>query len=147
MMPTSLLTVRLDSRRMPGSLYVQGQASAEESVDQVQKIEESMERMKQELVSAQELADAQNRLVEEFGNELNTPAQLCTAILDTELYRLGGYYLSSFADRIRNCDADAVRQAARDYFFPGKKIVILRGPVQELLPDLKRLGAFKQIAP
>lgn len=146
-MPTSLLTVRLDSRRMPGSFYVQGQASAEESIDQIQKIEDSMERMKQELVSAEELAEAQNRIVEEFGNGLDTPEELCKAILDTELYRLGSYYIFSFPDRIRNCDADSVRQAARNYFFPGKKIVLLRGPVQELLPDLKRLGAFKQIAP
>jgi zinc protease len=146
-MPTSLLTVRLDSRRMPGSLYVQGQASAEESIDQILKIEESMARMKQETVSPEELADAQNRIIEEFGKGLDTPEGLCKAILDTELYRLGSYYLSSFPDRVRDCNADSVRQAARDYFFPGKKIVILRGPVQELLPDLKRLGAFKKIAP
>jgi len=146
-LPTSLLTIGLDGRRMPGEVYVQGQAAAEESLDQILKVEESMEEMKKELVAAEELAEAQNRIIEEFNNRLETVEGLCNVILDTELYRLGSYYISSFPDRIRNCDADSVRQAARAYFYPGKKIVILRGPVKELLPDLKRLGTFKQIAP
>jgi zinc protease len=146
-LPTSLLTVGLDGRRMPGSLYVQGQAAAGDAVDQILKIQEVLEKMKQAPVSAEELAEAQNRIIEEFNNALKTTDGLCRMQLDIELYRLGSNYVSIFTERIRRCDADAVRQAAGNYFLPGKKIVILRGPVQSLMPELKRLGSFKQIAP
>ena len=147
LLPTSLLTVGLDGRRLPGTLYVQGQSAADEAVDQILKIQEALDGMKQNLVSAEELALAQNRLIEEFRNGLVTTDGLCRVILDSELYGLGSYYASSFPDRIRKCNADSVRQASRDSFFPGSKIEILRGPVKTLMPELKRLGTFNQIVP
>ena len=146
LLPTSLLTVGVDSRRMPGAFYIQGQAAADEAIDQILAIEESMDAMKRTPVSAEELAEAQNSIIEEFDNKLKTVDGMCTVILDTELFRLGSYYMTAFQDYIRNCDEDYVRQVARDYFFPGKKIVILRGPMKDLMQELKRLGTFKQIA-
>jgi len=146
LLPTSLLTIGLDGRRMPGALYVQGQAAAEDSIDQILKIQEALEAMKQNPVSQEELAQAQNYIIEQFNRDLKTTEGVCRATMDSELYRLGSYYITAFPDRIRNCDANSVRQAARKYFLPGKKIMLLRGPVKALLPELKRLGPFKQIA-
>ncbi len=147
LLPTSLLTVGLDGRRMPGAVYVQGQSAADEAIDQILAIQESMETMKTAPVLASELAAAQNGLIGEFNGRLGTTGGFCRILLDMEMYRLGSYYATAFPDRIRSCDADAVRQAARDYLFPGRKIVLLRGDVQTLLPELDRLGAFKRIAP
>jgi predicted Zn-dependent peptidase len=147
LLPTALLTVGLDGRRMPGSFYVQGQAAAGEAVDQILKIQDAMGEMKRIPVSAQELADMQNRIIEEFNNELKTTDGLCRIMLDSELFRLGSNYATAFPNRIRNCDADSVKQAARDYFLPGKKVVILRGPINALKSDLNRLGEFKRLLP
>ena len=72
---------------------------------------------------------------------------LCRIMMDSELFRLGSIYATAFPDRIRACDADAVRQAARDYFLPGKKIVILRGSVSTLKSELNRLGEFERFLP
>jgi len=132
---------------MPGAFYIQGQAAAAEAVEQILKIQDALEEMKKVPVSAEELAEAQNRSIEEFNSELKTTDGLCRIMLDSELFRLGSNYASSFPDRIRDCDTDAVRQASREYFIPGKKILMLRGPVNALLPDLKRLGEFKRLLP
>ncbi len=146
-LPTSLLTVGLEGRRMPGAFYIQGQAAAEEAVDQILKIQDALAEIKKVPVSAQELADAQNRIIEEFNSELKTTDGLCRIMLDSELFRLGSNYASSFPNRIRDCNTDAVMQASRDYFLPGKKILILRGSVNTLLPELERLGEFKRLLP
>ncbi|MBN2321667.1 MAG: insulinase family protein [Acidobacteria bacterium] len=144
LLPTSLLTVGLDGRRMPGSFYIQGQAAAEDAVEQILKIQDAVEEMKRVPVSAQELADTQNRIIEEFNKELKTTDGLCRIMLDSELFRLGSNYATAFPDRIRNCDAAMIRQVARDYFIPGKKIVILKGSVNVLKSELNRLGEFER---
>ena len=132
---------------MSGPFYIQGQAATEDAVNQILQIQETLDGMKIAPVSAEELATMQDRIIEEFNNELKTADGLCRIMMDSELYRLGSNYASSFPDRIRRSDMDAVRGAARDYFFPGKKIVILRGSISAVRADLKRLGTFKQIAP
>jgi predicted Zn-dependent peptidase len=147
LLPTSLLTVGLEGRRMPGSFYIQGQASAEEAVEQILKIRDAVEEMKRIPVSAEELAGAQNRVIGEFDNELKTADGLCRIMLDSELFRLGNGYASTFPNRIRNCSADDVREAAKDHFFPKGKIVILSGSVNALVSELKRLGEFKRLLP
>jgi len=146
-LPTSLLTVGLEGRRMPGPIYVQGQAAAEDAVDQILKIQSVFDEMKAAPVLAQELATMQNSIIKEFNNELKTTDGLCRNMMDSELYRLGSNYASSFPERMRRSDVDTVRQSARDNFLPGKKIVILRGSIEVLRPELKRLGEFKQIVP
>jgi len=145
LLPTSLLNVVLEGRRMPGPFYIQGQAAAEEAVEQILKIQEAVEGMKQVPVSAGELADAQNRIIEEFNNDLKTTDGLCRVMMDMELFRLGSNYSVVFPDRIRKCDTDAIRQAAREYFLPGNKIVILRGSVDAVASELHRLGEFKRL--
>lgn len=147
LLPTSLLSVGLEGRRMPGPFYIQGQAAAEDAVNQILQIQAALDGMKTAPVSAEELAAMQNRIIGEFDNELKTADGLCRIMMDSELYRLGSNYASSFPDRIRRSDLDSVLGAARDYFFPGKKIVILRGSISAVRADLERLGTFKQIAP
>ena len=147
LLPTSLLTIGLEGRRMPGAFYIQGQAAAGEAIGQILKIQDAVQDMKRIPVSAEELAGAQNRIIVEFNNELETTDGLCRIMMDSELFRLGSNYATAFPDRIRSCDADAVRQAARDYFLPGKKIIILKGPVNALKSDLNRLGEFKRFLP
>lgn len=147
LLPTSLLTVGLEGRRMPGYFFIQGQAAAEEAVEQILNIQKAVEEMKRVPVSAEELARAQNRIIEEFNEKLKTAEGLCRIMMESELYFLGGNYASTYPDRIRNCDANSVRQAARDRFLPGKKVMILRGPVNELVPALERIGEFKRLLP
>ena len=147
LLPTSLLTVGLEGRLMPGAFYIQGQAAAEEAIGQILKIQDAAAEMKRIPVSAEELAGAQNRIIVEFNNELKTTDGLCRIMMDSELFRLGSNYATAFPERIRGCDAGSVRQAARDYFLPGKKIMILRGSVNALKSDLNRLGEFKRFLP
>lgn len=121
LLPTSLLTVGSDGRRMASLFYIQGQAAADQAVDQIQKIHGAVEEMKEAKVAPEELAAAQDRWIEEFNRELGTADGICRIILEAELYRLGMNYAAVFPDVIRRCDADAIKEAARDWFFPAGK--------------------------
>jgi len=147
LLPTSLLTVGSEGRRMASPFYVQGQAAAEQAAEQIQKIETAVKEMKSAPVSNDELGAAQKQLIEDFNRALGTTDGLCNIMLDAELYRLGSNYASLYTDQIRRCDVDSVQQAAKDWIFPGGEALLMRGPLTILKPALSPLGSFQQLTP
>jgi zinc protease len=147
LLPTSLLTVGIEGRRMPGPFYVQGQAAADQAVDQILKVEKAVEGMKFSAVSTEELDAARKEVLEEFDRDLRNVGGLCRILLDAELFRLGSNYAANFPDQLRRCDADAIRQAAKNYLLPDGEVLLVRGPASALKTQLNPLGAVQQLAP
>jgi zinc protease len=146
-LPTSLITVNAEGRRMLGPFYIQGQAAADQTAAEIQKILEMGEAMDTSLVSVEELAEAQKNWIEEFNKVLITTDGITSAVLDSELYRLGTNYMPSFPDLVRRNDADAIKEASKEWIFPGGVIILVRGPAATLKPALEPLGPFQQINP
>jgi zinc protease len=147
LLPTSLLTVGEEGRRMAGPLFVQGQAAAEQAVEQIKIIQDAADAMKASLVSDDELVSARKKLIGEFNSQLGKSEGICRIMLDSELYRLGSNYAVSYPDRIRKCDAEAIKRAANSWILPGGAILLLRGPAAILKPTMEHLGSYKQILP
>ncbi len=146
-LPTSLITVSAEGRRMPGPFYVQGQAAADQAPSEMQKILDTGDAMDTNDVSAVELTDAQKKWIDEFDKSLTTTDGITQSLLDSELYRLGTNYLAAFPDLVRRVDADAVKEAAKEWIFPGGVIIVVRGPAATLKPALEPLGPFQQLTP
>jgi zinc protease len=147
LLPTSLLTVGSQGRRMTGPFFVQGQSAAEQAVDEIQKILGAVQEMKTSPISQDELTDAQKQLIDEFMRELNTTEGICNIMLDAELYRLGSNYAANFADSIRRCDTATVQQTAVDWILPEGAVLLLMGPADTLKPALERLGTYHLLKP
>jgi len=143
LLPTSLLTVATEGRRLASPFYIQGQAAAEQALDQIRDVLAVIEEMKQTSVTDEELTAARQKLIEDFNRELGTADGLCNILLDAELYRLGSSYISFFPDRVRRSDAEAVRKAAGDWFFTDGEILLIRGPLPLLKTGLDSLGAIQ----
>lgn len=147
LLPTSLVTVGYDGRRMSSPFYVQGQAAADQAVNELQKIRDAADELKNKTVSKEELNSAQQKVIEEFDRNLGTTSGICEILLDSELYRLGSNYAAIFADQIRRCDADAIKEAANNWIFPSGEVLLIRGPAATLKPALEPLGFYQQLAP
>jgi zinc protease len=147
LLPTSLLTVGVEGRRMPGPFFIQGQAAADQAIEQIRGVEKAVEAMKFSAVSAEELDAARKEVLDEFDRSLRNAGSLCRVLLDVELFRLGSNYAVSFPEQIRRCDADAIRQAAKNYLLPDGEILLMRGPSSVLRPLLNPLGNVQQLAP
>ena len=147
LLPTSLLTVGIEGRRMPGPFYIQGQAAADQAVEQIRAIEKAAEDMKFTAISNEELETARKQVLEEFDRELRSADGLCHILVDAELYRLGSNYSAGFTDQIRRCDAEAVRQAAKNYLMPGGEVLLVSGPAAILKPQLSPLGTLQRLIP
>jgi zinc protease len=146
-LPTSLLTVASDARRMPGPFYVQGQAAADQAVAEIRKILDVVEQFKALPPSDEELEAARGRWIEDFHKTNGTTNGLCGTLLDAELYRLGTNYLANFAGLVRRPDSEAVKAAAKAWFFPGGILIVVRGPSADLKSDLEALGSVAPVSP
>jgi zinc protease len=146
-LPTSLVTVASDPRRLLGPFYIQGQAAADQAVGEIQKILDLVEEFKAAPVTDQDLAAAQKRWIDEFNTNYGTVAGLCTTLLDSELYRLGTNYAASFPDLVKRSDAEAIKTASKDWVFPGGVIIVVRGPAAALKAGLESLGELQPLTP
>jgi zinc protease len=147
LLPTSLLTVGYEGRRMSSPFYVQGQAAADQAVDQLKRIRDAADELKRVLVTKEELESARQKVIAEFSRNLTTPEGICRIMLDAELYRLGSNYAALFPDQIRRCDVDALKEAANSWVFPSGEIILVRGPAAALKPALEALGSTRQLVP
>ncbi len=146
-LPTSLVTVGVDGRRLPGLFYVQGQAAAEQAAGEIRKIAELVEAFKETGISAGELSAAQTRWLQEFKDGLTSVDGICRVIMSSELYRLGTNYAASFPDFVQRSTADMVKDAAKEWIFPGGMVIIARGPAMVLQAALESLGSVQQVGP
>lgn len=146
-LPTSLLSVKSEGRRLAGPFYVQGQAAADQASDQIQKVTDIAESLATTAVAPGELAGAQTKWMDEFERTLRTTEGVCGAVLDAELYRLGTNFATSFYDFVKRCDADSIKDAAKNWVFPGGVMILVRGPASVLRPSLELRGPVQQMVP
>ncbi len=144
-LPTSLVTVAAEGRRMPGPFYIQGQAAVDQAIGEIRKIMDAVEALKNAPVAPEELAEAKKRWIAEFTGRLETEDGICSIILDSELYRLGTNYAASFAELVQSFDPDAVQAAAKDWLLPGGVIILVRGSMAALKAPLETLGTIQPI--
>ncbi len=143
LLPTSLLTVAAEGRRLPGPLYIQGQASANEAVGEINKILDAVIKLRESGISAEEVKQAQDQWIEDFGKGIRSTEGICNSLLDSELYRLGINYLSTFSDFVQRSNPALVSEAAKRWLFPGGFVLIVRGPADVLKPELGILGTVQ----
>ncbi len=142
-LPTSLLTVAAEGRRLRGPFYVQGQAAADQAAGEITRIMEVVEAFKESGAAADEIARAQAQWIEEFGKTITTTDGICNVLMDAELYRLGINYISTFSDFVRRSGTAMVKDASKRWLFPGGLILIVRGPASTLQRQLESLGTVQ----
>lgn len=146
-LPTSLLTVGGEGRRLASPFTIQGQAAAEQAVGEIVQVLDAVEELKAEGVTPEELEAARRELVDDFRGRLGSLEGLAHILMDAELYRLGSNYPAYFLDRIARCDVAAVRKAAGDWIFPGGELLLVRGPQDALKTRLSVLGPCEALVP
>lgn len=144
-LPTSRLTVAAEGRRLLGPFYIQGQAAADQAVDEINKIISAVDAFKDAEAKSTELTKAQDQWIAEFSKALGSTDGICNALLDAELYRLGLNYLSTFSDFVRRSNPAMAKDAAKRWLFPGGMVLIMRGPATILRPQLESLGTVQLV--
>jgi len=147
LLPTSLVTADNEGRRLASPFYIQGQAAADQAVEEIGKIQNAVREMKNGTVSDEELETAKKQLIEEFNRRMSSVEGICNLMLDSELYRLGSIYAAVYPDQVNRCDAKTIRETAINWILPGGEIILVRGPAEVLKPELNSLGTVQKLLP
>ena len=88
---------------------------------------EEMRRMREQLVSEQELSDAKDYLIGSFPLRFDTNRKVASFLAQVEYYELGLDYPERYAELIRRVSRDDVTRVAKQYLRPEQLITVIVG--------------------
>ncbi len=106
------------ARLYPGPFIVSLQTKNETAQPAIEEILKEIRRIREELVTDQELADAKAYLIGSFPLRLDTNAEIASLLTAIEFYGLGLDYVERYPELIRGVTKEEVLQVARKYLDP-----------------------------
>jgi predicted Zn-dependent peptidase len=103
-----------------------------------------MERMRNEVVSEEELRRAKNTLIGSFARSLESSETIAQFAINTAIYNLPADYYSTYIPRLEAIKAQEVQFVARQYLLPSNAYIIGVGDIEVLKSKLARFGPVKR---
>ncbi len=132
---------RFHFRRAPGPFTIATFTPAENTAQVIREIREVVRAVRENGVSAQELAEAQSYYVGHFPLGLETARNLANQVLNLDLHDLGLDYLSRYCEGIQGVTLEAARQAAYNHLQPDALVTLAVGPADKCRGALEEMGA------
>jgi zinc protease len=114
-----------DAGKLRGSFQILLQTKTSSTQEAINAVMENVERIRSELVSDLELADAKAFLVGSFPQKLNGQWRIASFMSQVEFYGLGVDYPQKYPGLIGSVTRDDVLRVAKSYLLPEKFVVVL----------------------
>ena len=134
---------RFASRRGPGPFQVSTAVSTEVTGAAVAETLAEIRRIREELVTPEELDDARSYLRGIFVNQLQTVDDLTARLSTLAIYDFADDYYETYLRAVDRTDREEVRRMARKHLDPDNTVIIAVGPAADLVPQLESLGAVR----
>jgi zinc protease len=136
-----------DLRRRPGPFIVSTFTRAPEVHRTVGMLLETVEGIRTNPPSEEELAPAKSYTVGRFGLSLETPGAVMVSLVNLDVYDLPADSLDTYRARVRAVDTTKTAAAARDLLHPQRAAIVALGPAEILVPQLESFGAVQVVEP
>lgn len=124
---------RLDAKRQAGDLEATAEVRTAVTGDSLKEFFYELNRIRDEDVRPDELADAKNFLTGVFPIRAETQEGLTNLIVSQELYGLPEDYLQTYRDKVNAITVEDVRRAANEYIHPDSLSMVIVGDAREIL--------------
>ncbi|MCC6328738.1 MAG: insulinase family protein [Acidobacteria bacterium] len=128
---------RIDARKDSGDIEATAEVRTAVTGDSLKEFFYELERIRNEKVSPEELADAKNFLTGVFPIRAETQEGLTNLILSQELHGLPADYLNTYRDKVNAVNAADVARAASKYISPGQMSIVIVGDAGEILEQAR----------
>ncbi len=126
---------RVDAKRLAGDFEATAEVRTAVTGDSLKEFFYELRRIRDEEVTADELADAKNFLTGVFPIRAETQEGLTNLILTQELYGLPEDHLQTYRENVAAISADDVRRVANKYIHPDNLAIVIVGDAIEILPQ------------
>ena len=123
----------------PGLFFAGGQTRSETTVPFIKAVHNELQSIRTTPISAQELAEAQDSILNSFVFNFQDPAQILTRLLRYDYYGYPEDYLFRYQRAVKTMDPDQVQAAARQSLRPDQLITLVVGDSASIQPPLESL--------
>lgn len=132
----------------PGRFRASFQSKSRSVAYATQLVLEEIRRIRESLVSAEELETIKQSLIETFPSNFASASQVVGTFAGDELTRREAGYWAGYRERIRSVTREDVQRVAREHLVPEKLIVLVVGDQKEIdLGDPKHPVSLESLAP
>jgi len=128
---------RLNTKRLAGDIEATAEVRNEVTGDSLKEFFYELERIRNEDVREDEIADAKSFLTGVFPIRAETQEGLTNLIVNQHLYGLPADYLETYRDKIDAVSIAEVRAAAEKYVRPAEMAIVVVGDEKEILDQVK----------
>ncbi|MBP7415731.1 MAG: pitrilysin family protein [Pyrinomonadaceae bacterium] len=136
---------RLNTRRLAGDMEATAEVRNDVTGTSLKEFFYELERIRDEKVGDEELADAKNFLTGVFPLRAETQEGLTNLIVNQHLYGLPEDYLQTYRDNVSGVTADDVQRVAVKYIRPDEMAIVIVGDAGDVLPQAKEYAATVEI--
>ncbi len=122
------------SQYWPGTFSMSYQSKSETVAFAAQIALEEMNRIRDELVSEEELEVSKNSLIDAFPGNFDSAAAIANIYASDEYAGRPHGYWETYRDRARAVTREQVREVARKYLDPSKLVMLIVGNWDEIKP-------------
>jgi zinc protease len=128
---------RFDAKGLAGDFEATAEVRTAVTGDSLKEFFYELNRIRDEKVSEQELADAKNFLAGVFPIRAETQEGLTGLIVSQNLYGLPDDYLQTYREKVNAVTVDDVERMANKYVNPDQMAIVIVGDAEEMLPQVK----------
>ncbi|MBE0643776.1 MAG: insulinase family protein, partial [Bacteroidetes bacterium] len=134
---------RFDARVQPGPFSAGAEVRNEVTDRAIEEILFEMERLRQEPVGEEELANVKNYVVGSFPLQIETPSQVAQRMINIEIYGLPKSYYNTFNSSILALTPEDIQRTAQRWLHPEQTAIVAAGRGNLLRNTLERFGAVE----
>lgn len=127
----------LDARRTAGTFRATAEVRTPVTGDSLKEFFYELERIRNEPISAQEMADAKSYLTGVFPIRLETQEGLIDQLVQIKMFGLPEDYLELYRDRIQAVTIAQVQDVAKKYVRPAEAAIVIVGDGAELADQIQ----------
>jgi zinc protease len=128
---------RLDLKKLAGDFEATAEVRTSVTGDSLKEFFYELERIRNERVLDEELADAKNYLIGVFPIRAETQEGLTGLIVNQQLYDLPSDYLQTYREKVDAVTADEVMRVANEYIHPDSISIVIVGDAADVLPQVR----------
>lgn len=122
-----------------GMFIAGGQTQTNSTVPFIQSVTNEIKKLRQELVTEQELANAKESILNSFVFNFQNPSQTLSRLMRYEYFDYPEDFIFAYQDRVQDTTREDILAAAQEHLKPEQLVTLVVGNLQAMNPPLSNL--------
>ncbi|MEL6788515.1 MAG: pitrilysin family protein, partial [Cyanobacteria bacterium J06607_15] len=122
-----------------GMFIAGGQTQTDNTVPFIKSVTNEIKKLRNELVTEAELANAKESILNSFVFNFQSPSQTLSRLIRYEYFDYPEDFIFEYQDKIQNTTREDILNAAKEYLQPNQLVTLVVGNVEAMNPPLNSL--------